>query len=466
MNTVLDFIKKQVVLIACGAVVLVGLGFFVWGLMVDQANAKGIEQVQRIYDSANRLSQDLIHDDDVARIKAAARQINAQTRESLNRAYESTARPVLFERVFPTPGQQSYQIYFSDFADSYCKGIEALLKAMNSDDRLSDAEVDRIMENYKGGQTRARSDGGMMMGYGGGRDGSVMKGTSEYGILEEKMQERARQISVYANTDSFSCYSYWKTQPRGEIEVLLPQCWYSQLGYWIQEDVALSIKNINQAKNVLENPVKRLIGISFNGESVGDFGGSGGGTRGTSSRQGGAAAGRLDPKQVNLLPTYVMELSDTSSSQYGGSRGAATGLVGMITTPVTERKSNDLIDVVHFELAVVIDRSSVISFINELQSQKTASLINSDVRNPRNQIAVLDIIVEPIELEEETNARYIYGSGALGILRLNCEYFFVKRGYDSYKPDQIKELLNPSTQGGANKNSAGGMRGNRTNYIR
>jgi hypothetical protein len=128
------------------------------------------------------------------------------------------------------------------------------------------------------------------------------------------------------------------------------------------------------------------------------------------------------------------------------------GFEGQITPPWTHRVSDSLVDVVHFETAVVIDTERINDFINVLQSEKTTPVVLSDgktgTKNWRNQITVLLISVDPIQVDSEKAAGYYYGSASLGVLRVVGEYIFFKNGYDKYKPEIVKKMFSPAPAGG------------------
>ena len=110
-----------------------------------------------------------------------------------------------------------------------------------------------------------------------------------------------------------------------------------------------------------------------------------------------------------------------------------------VATSVTERASDELIDVVHFELAVIVDTVAVIDFINALQSLKHDR--EDPDRHKRNQISILEYVLEPVDVEQEIATGYHYGPASLGVMRIVCEYFFFKSGYEKYQPEPVKSLF-------------------------
>ena len=76
---------------------------------------------------------------------------------------------------------------------------------------------------------------------------------------------------------------------------MLRDSWFGQLSLWIQEDVTLSINQMNDIEaSVMENPIKRLVEISFCGNV------SGSGQMGARMGMGMGRGGSMSPmSQVN-----------------------------------------------------------------------------------------------------------------------------------------------------------------------
>ena len=157
-------------------------------------------------------------------------------------------------------------------------------------------------------------------------------------------------------------------------------------------------------------PVKRLISVGF---AIGD------------TRIGGNMAVR---------PPYV--LSDEE---------------GELTQPHTGRFCDDDIDIVHFDVVVVVSTKAVLSFMEELCSAKEHKFRGfSGVEQERdfvhNQITVLKSDIRPINRKANDHNLYRYGEDAVVELDLICEYIFDKSGYDEIKPKSVKETLGEEQQ--------------------
>jgi len=454
----MNFIKKHLVLIIITSVVImVGMGLFVFGKMKDSANKKKLSQIKSDYSQAAGLAKEVVCQNVLDSLRTNVQLAQDDEKRVTEIARQTSKRPLLFEKVFPAPAEvSSARSYYNQFGQQYCQAIENLLVVCRSGDRPSAIEEQKVLDSYKGsassegaGSSRTDTRATTAVPPGGATMPSEMpRGmsegaartmgnpaaaltnlkSSEQRLVDELRRKRAQSISVYANTDALCGYGYWQGHPgTGEPETLSLNSWFSQLSYWIQQDVVLSVAKINDnSKSVLENPVKRLVEIGFAGATAGA----------PSVRRDSTSAGSettaTRKSNPDNLPQYVIRSPGAS-----GPDAAAGPPAGAITSPWTGRAGDELIDVVHFSVSVIVDTTRMADFINALQSEK----YDADNANRRNQITVLDMRVEPLDVEVEQAAGFHYGPGSLTLLRLNCEYFFFKSGYEEFKPEAVKKLF-------------------------
>ena len=450
----MKFIKKRLFFIICVAIFLVGVVLFVGGMLIDSDNQEGRDDVKDQYDNANKLAKQAVHQNILTLLKNNAQQASHDEQSVAQLAKNTTTRPILYEKVFPAPPGQSSIIYYRDFAGQYCQSIDDLIKIIRGSDRPSKIEEQKVLDDYAegAGQTRdirqprrTSPEQGVRPGVGvfempgmgempgmmpGRHLGITRQSQQEEPLIEELRRKRAQQISIYTSPESFCCYDYWKDhQGAGDAEILLADSWFSQIAYWIQQDVVLSIAQVNDnTVSVLENPLKRLIEISFGGAKAGEAITTTR-TRITNYRDDSDVASRRVADSRDQLPEYVIKIKGGDNEEMLPS--------GLIATAWTERISSELVDIVHFEIGVIIDTTRIIEFINVLQGTKT----DSENGAPRNQITVLEIQTEPVEIQLEKAAGFHYGSGSLTVLRLTCEYAFFKSGYEKLKPKPVQQLF-------------------------
>ena len=435
----MNFIKKRLFLIACVAAFLVGTGFFVPAMMINAGNLKDFSGIEAEYNKVyNTMSRNAVHNNVLAKLRENRDRIREDAKKVILLAQQTSNRPLIYQKVFPKPWEESSKIiYYRNFADGYYKLIDSFIREyIRGGPRPSPAEEDNVREEYrKTSVDGGRGRGGMFSTRG---SRTSMPKTPEAILIDDLRRNRAGQISVYVSPDSFCCYDYWKNHDgTGDAEAMLMDSWFTQIAAWIEEDVVLSINQVNNRDaSVLKNPVKRLIEISFAGGPAtqsDDRTTTSSARGGTLSRQQESQIGRREQNSESYLPDYVVRKT------FSASREEKEVLTGNMTTSMTKRASDELIDVVHFEFAVIIDTTAVIDFINALQSLK------HDRQNPdlhkRNQITVLEYVLEPVDVEQEVAAGYHYGPASLGVMRIICEYFFFKSGYEKYKPDPVKDLF-------------------------
>jgi hypothetical protein len=231
-------------------------------------------------------------------------------------------------------------------------------------------------------------------------------------IADVLCQEKAESASVYANPADLAGYKFWEEYEYPGMQEAVEDCWYWQLAYWIAEDVIDTIDVLNSGSSrVFTSPVKRLLGVGFitKGER-----------RASKQAKRGASA---------AMPSYVLY------SEEG------------LTESCTERFCDVDIDVVHFNVVVVVNSKSVLSFMQQLCSAKEHKFAGffGEADEPEtfkhNQITVLESNISPIDREDSDHELYRYGEDAVVELDLICEYILNKKGYDEIKPPVIKELL-------------------------
>jgi hypothetical protein len=115
-----------------------------------------------------------------------------------------------------------------------------------------------------------------------------------------------------------------------------------------------------------------------------------------------------------------------------------------LAEPCTGRFTDDDIDVVHFNVVVVVSAKAVLPFMQELCSAKEHKFSGyfgeqEEQVSKHNQITVLESDIGPVNREDTSHLLYRYGEDAVVELDLVCEYVFDKNGYDEIKPESIKK---------------------------
>jgi hypothetical protein len=333
------------------------------------------------------------HSDDANRISQLARQ--------------TTQRELLSYKIFPEPRDKSLGIY-QEFGRRYRASIDAMLEHLNATECPTEQEVQDILATSNPGTKTVASSMPFTSDIGGAGGNKV-----DRTIRDVVCTERARSGSMYAVASDLPGYRYWAPNEGGRegetfeytgVEQSVEACWCWQLGYWIIEDVATTISALNAGSNsVLTSPVKRLLGVNFNSGRV-SFG-----------RTGTAAR-----------PEYVVLKQNEKPAA------------------LTLRTCNDDIDVVHFNVSVIVSNRDVLRFMRQLCSGKTHRFRgyfgNEEEQTfQHNQITILGSKTEAIQRESSEHTLYRYGDDAVVRLDLECEYVFKRSGYDEIKPAPVKE---------------------------
>jgi hypothetical protein len=314
-------------------------------------------------------------------------------------AKQSSQRQLLSYKIFPEPKDTSILI-FKEFGQQFRDAVDGLITRVNALDRPTDAELQRALQGT--GLSRFRRSLSWNIGRGRGKSNEV-----NATITDVLCREKAESASVYANPADLSGYEFWEGYEYTGMDTAVEDCWYWQLGYWVIEDIIDTIDALNSSSNsVFTSPVKRLLGISF---AVSD------------KRM--VRAGKK-----SSAPSYVASIEEA------------------LTEPHTGRFCNDDIDVVHFNVVVVVSTKAVLPFMQQLCSAKQHKFRGFSGEEQEqvfkhNQITVLESNIRSVDREDTNHAPYRYGEDAVVELDLICEYIFNKNGYDEIKPESIKESL-------------------------
>ena len=320
-------------------------------------------------------------------------------------ALQSSQRELLSYDIFPAPKDTSVTI-FKQFGKTFQNRLESSVKAAGGGDRPTDNELGLSGST---GRTATRSTGQV-----------------SDKVREALCLKRAQTISFYADIYELMFYNYWsannnmankqvKAFEYSGVDSAVEDCWYTQIGYWVIEDVIATIKAVNgTSTSVYDSAVKRLINFSF------------------------GLAGDSQNSNAKVLPEYVI------SSQ--GEYGEATSQMNAPVT-FTGRSSKDGIDVVYFNMSLAVDSTKMMEFMKELCSAKKHNFMGFDGQSAKNtfkhnQITILDADFEVIDRNAAEHNYYRYGDAAVVEFVLSCEYVFNRKGYFEAKPVSIKKLLN------------------------
>ena len=477
------------VIIVLIAVILLVVTHLMGAKLEKTIQAKSITPAKRI----DREIKETQSNNDSSALRAQQQDYAKDANNIVLLAQQTTQRELLSYDVFRDPNKISSTVVFRQFGQHYRKAIDDLLIKIGAGDCPTEDQIQKGIEDSAVNSRLRRSRSGMMgmgmmggvpgqpsaptpgaprsrfspmMGMGGmgmGMGRSAYGGASPYGggpgaragsarstrgylsrsmrigeleamVVEEICRQRAGSLSVYAYPSDLSGYDFWgdyklAVEPNQAIE----DCWYFQLAYWVIEDVFYTVSSVNaDYDSVLTAPVKQLKQMSFN---MGLKRAGAGGSIFTGRRRRRGPSKRRDDVD---RPAYVHSNDD----------GLAESCTGRFTTPESD------VDVIHFNLTVVIDVKSIMKFMQELSSAKEHKFRGFTGNEPEqtfkhNQITVLES--KFMSAGNEPYSLYDYGDNPVVELDLICEYIFNRKGYNEIKPKTVAQSIIAAAEASSSK---------------
>ena len=178
--------------------------------------------------------------------------------------------------------------------------------------------------------------------------------------------------------------------------------WWAQVNYWVSNDVASAIEELNaNSTNVLDSPIKNLISLSIPEDFYPP-------TKGAGNLRGAA-----DPE----APTVAT----------GGRPDATIALPDPGNSTPTKRASNNLYDVVQFNLVVDMEANKIPLFLKTLATNRF--------------LTVTRVEMEPVDSQLKQLEGYVYGPQPVVTLKLDCEELFMREWTIHYMPKDVRKTL-------------------------
>ena len=425
MDKILSFLKKYTSLLIPAGIVLVVVLVLIPTVLIGRSVEEKMDESIRIGRNVDNLRSRAHSEEDVKMMKSFQDAYEADAEAVENLAKQTTQRELVSYDIFPEPKDESVQIY-EEFGANFRTEVEALLRRINARNAPTDNEIETEMAargttgdyNRSGRGRRSRS-----------RTSRRRQDDGAEKVRDLILKKRAQEMSIYATANIFDWYRFWEKYKFESRDTAVENCWYSQLAFWVYEDVVETIKAINAASRagvaddmgVLTSDVKRLVGVNF--QKHADYY--------DDSARSGYGGYSMSENAFADNPDYVLDVE--KESVFG-------------IRPWTGRVCDDTVDVIHFSMAVVINSQAVFPFIKELCSVKKHTFKGYDGKSPeqtfeRNQITVLQYWQEPVDMLSANHDRYRYGNSGVVKLSLTCEYIFNRGGYQEIKPRTIEEYL-------------------------
>lgn len=410
----LSLLKNNVSVMISIIIALLALLLFIPTQILSGGLKKEIQtqSIDAIGSKLNRLK--VISNDDLKDARELIDNVATEANSIALSAIETTKRELLRYDIFksdPTnPNNSVSRSIFNQFGLAYCGKIDQFIKEHNAalcpslEEIRNTLQASGINDILKSGITTGRSFSGNMS----------VEDEVQGMMIDQICQKRADSASVYIDPFQISGYGFWSEYQFYKWDDDVETCWYSQLGYWIIEDVLNTINEMNSGHESLINaPVKRLMKINFSEDYLyQDF------TRSSSS-------GVSKTKYADE-PQYLFSSVDIPKE-----------------TP-TGRYSDKDYDVVHFHVKLIVNTDEIGNFFKKLCSEKEHQYIDATGQShtyKHNQITILDMIVKSVDRNSEAHQFYKYGPANVSEVELTCEYLFNKKGYEDVMPQTIKDFL-------------------------
>ena len=346
--------------------------------------------------------------------------LNARANLIIEQYENINRRDPLVPGLFPDPGAGTFS-----FRHTYDKAIDSLLK-------------DTLRAGWPGEQ----------------EPGSSAPLTDE---------DEAANFGIYAKRENLNIGD-WVTGSNLPTE---EDCWFGQLSYWIQQDLAQVISKLNedaadqltQTPNVKNAAVKRIISVHvdpfyFIGEKKQQTGLSAGMPAQAGRLPGFGGMGLGGPPGMPGAPPYggqgVGPGYGTPTSGTGSTaRQAKKGRIYK-DDPFTARFSDDKADVLHFTFSLVIDSRKINQFLDTLAHRNLYTILSVS-------IARQDLSVDGKKLPRDNRAgRFdpvsdaredlLYGPDPVVRIDVAAEALFLRSLYGEMMPKSVNDLLSDKTK--------------------
>jgi hypothetical protein len=231
--------------------------------------------------------------------------------------------------------------------------------------------------------------------------------------LPEKIRtERAEQFHMYIDDGALSVSEPVIGEgPTPSVE----QMWWAQNALWVEEDVCRAIARLNSiAKNTLDSPVKRLVTLTI--DAVGP----------TQYVLAAPSTAAPTPDQ----PAPVVDPNAPIEKKFDRSP--------------TGRVSNGLYDVVQFTVEMNVDARMITMLLAELSREK---FFNAPAKQgePTAFITVNKFDMASVNKTEAMQAGFVYGEAPIVKVSLQCEALLLRKWTTPYMPTEVKKILGIET---------------------
>ncbi|ARN57608.1 hypothetical protein [Sedimentisphaera salicampi] len=390
----MNFLKRYLTIIIPSAIALAGLVVLVLTWLSNSALKEKMQDSVSMGSQVRRLSSQTPSAEQY-KVEASYQKMHEEDAATIENMFlQTTMKELISYQIFPKPDDTSRQL-FTDYSKQYRAAVEKMVEDAGGVDAPSEQEIKNVKAAR---ERRSRTEEG------------------EDPIVEALCRNKAASNPVYMNPRNFPWYDFWHKYEFVSENIAVQDCWNSQVALWVYKDVVKSVKTANaDAQSVFASPVKRLLAVRFQkrADNV-DYV-----SRGTGK------------SKIIDEPYYVTENNKPI----------------LVASSVTNRVGdNETLDVIHFSVSVVIEKSKIPEFVEELCSEKMHKFYGWDGNQQEktyqgNQITILDWSSMPIIRDDRAHEYYRYGDKSVVQWTASCEYIFARKAYEEIIPESIKTKM-------------------------
>ena len=409
----MEIVKKHILSVICGVVVLVAvvLAFWPLGSMKEAAQAllntraNHFSQIQSLRTRQRHLPvvdmgsaeapllAGFPTDKAIEKAKVLAEKLAAEKSAVLRAAAESNIRELLVLQSLPNAvGNTPFE-----FKERYLKTIVAFPKSIGAGQPPTAAEIDAAKAELW--ETQYKLNISRPNGVVDPIDEADKKKAFDREVLdlaEKEKYRRAEQIKVYLAPDAVQASPGIATA--GGLAPSRKTMWYAQLTLWLQTDIGLAISAANAPyRNVVTGPVKNWISL------------------------------RVDPYRLAAAP---------AGSVGGGYSGGYPGATPVAAPTASEeprfdlsptgRVCNSLYDVLPFTLVVDVEANKIPAFLQELGRNRLITPTSVKLQ-PLNSNLLLT-----------SPSNYVYGLEPVARVTILAEALYLRSWTMDLMPDEVK----------------------------
>jgi hypothetical protein len=407
----LSVLKNNVSVMISIILALLAILLFIPTQLLSSGLKKEIQR-ESLEKNANKISGiQVISEEEMENARKDMDRVIAEANSIALQAVETTKRELLRDDIFNMdpndPNSSVSRSVFFQFSQDYCGKINQFIKEHNAGLSPTVDEVEKVLDDA--GVKDILSSGATANSY----DTMSTESKIVTMMIEQVCRSRAESSFIYVDPFQISGYGFWSQYQYSNWVQDVENCWYSQLGYWIIEDIFDTIVELNKDnKSLTSAPVKRLMKIYFTpAYEVQDF---------TSK------TGIVSAQNYTDRPKYVLSTDKIP------------------TETLTGRYCNDNYHVVHFGVKLVMNTKDLSRFSKQLCSAKKHTYTDKTGQThnyKHNQITILDMTVKSVNMNIEEHNLCWYGDADVSEVGLTCEYLFNKSGYEDVMPQSVKNLF-------------------------